>query len=227
MNLLTVNNPKTLKSNKGGYLTGILHLKPDYEVCPSASKGCMAGCLNTAGRGGINMTQQARARRTVMYKNQHDAFMFLLVEDITKLRNRAVKKGLTVCIRLNGTSDILWEYDDGCHGKNIFELFPDVQFYDYTPNERRMGNTPPNYHLTFSKKEDNDAAVQRVIEAGHNVAVVFRKALPPIYMGKRVINGDDSDLRFLDDSNVVVGLAAKGKAKKDMTGFVVDWEGAA
>jgi len=44
--------------------------------------------------------------------------------------------------------------------------------------------------------------------------------MPETYEGTPVFNGDDSDLRFLDPKGVVVGLYAKGKAKKDTSGFV-------
>ena len=46
------------------------------------------------------------------------------------------------------------------------------------------------------------------------------EAMPETYLGRPVFNGDESDLRFLDPKNVIVGLYAKGKAKKDTTGFV-------
>lgn len=168
------------------------------------------------------MTQKARARRTVMFKNQRDAFMFLLTDDIRRVIKQAKKKGMTPCIRLNGTSDINW-HTVLVDGMTLFDMFPDVQFYDYTPNFGRvLHNTQHNYHLTYSKKEDNDAEVYDILEAGHNVAVVFRKELPEYWMGYRVIDGDASDLRFMDGVNVVVGLKAKGKARHDMSGFVVD-----
>ena len=60
-----------------------------------------------------------------------------------------------------------------------------------------------------------------------NVAVVFRDKIPKSYKGYEVIDGDDSDLRFLDkfkswETGGIVGLKAKGPAKKDKSGFVVD-----
>ncbi|WP_373093066.1 hypothetical protein [Zhongshania sp.] len=129
---------------------------------------------------------------------------------------------MKVCIRLNGTSDVAWHKITFSDTGSLFETFPDVQFYDYTPNPDRMGNVPPNYHLTFSRKEDNDEVSKWILNKGHNVAVVFRNKLPDTWHGRPVIDGDVSDLRFNDGHNVVVGLIAKGKARKDTSGFVID-----
>ena len=125
-------------------------------------------------------------------------------------------------MRLNGTSDLGWEG----MAKELFETFPDVQFYDYTKVLSRMlrfcqGKFPTNYHLTFSRSEANWDDCQIVLKNGGNVAAVFYKDLPETYEGFSVVNGDLSDLRFLDNSNVIVGLSSKGKAKKDETGFVI------
>jgi len=79
---------------------------------------------------------------------------------------------------------------------------------------------PDNYHLTFSKKENNDKDVSKAIDAGMNVAVVF-SVLPETYMGLPVISGDETDIRINDLPNVIIGLKAKGNAKRDKTGFVV------
>ena len=103
---------------------------------------------------------------------------------------------------------------------SIFNLFPDVQFYDYTKHSNRK-NIPSNYHLTFSRAEDNDEDIKQALKNGLNIAVVFEKFLPETFMGLPVIDGDKNDLRFLDPDNSIVGLVAKGKAKKDETGFVV------
>jgi hypothetical protein len=130
--------------------------------------------------------------------------------------------------RLNGTSDLSWEkYSvtvDGVDYANIFAAFPDVQFYDYTKILGRKVKGIPNYHLTFSAADGNDADVAKAIEQGYNVATVFgikkTEPMPESYNGRPVFNGDDSDLRFLDPKGVIVGLYAKGKAKKDTSGFV-------
>jgi hypothetical protein len=129
---------------------------------------------------------------------------------------------------LNGTSDLSFEkYEVVRNGqlfRNIFAAFPDVQFYDYTKILGRKVKDISNYHLTFSAADGNDADVLRAIAEGLNVATVFglkkTEAMPETYNGRPVFNGDESDLRFLDPKGVVVGLYAKGKAKKDTSGFV-------
>ena len=227
---LSTANPKTLKGEKKGYLTFILHLAPadlsGHEVCPKRTAGCTATCLNTAGRGGMfrlgettNVIQEARKRRTRVFFRNREVFMHLLTGDIKKAIKYAAARGFTAAFRLNGTSDLSWE-KYACDGaRNVFERFPDVQFYDYTKVPRRKTANIPNYHLTFSLAEDNEKDVAWAIENGMNVAVVFDR-LPDTYLGRRVVNGDETDLRFLDPKNVIVGLKAKGRAKKDTTGFV-------
>lgn len=232
MSLLTTGNPKLLKGQKKGYLSFVLHLAPanlsGKEVCAKRTAGCTAACLNTAGRGGIfkkgentNVIQQARIRRTKMFFESRREFLNQLTVDIIKAKTMAEKKGLIPVFRLNGTSDLAWEKYEVANGKNIFQMFPDVQFYDYTKIRGRKVSHIPNYHLTFSKADGNDMDARLSAHEGMNVAVVFRKELPETYFGKKVINGDETDLRFLDEKNVIVGLKAKGKAKKDTTGFVV------
>jgi hypothetical protein len=109
---------------------------------------------------------------------------------------------------------------------NIINKFPTVQFYDYTKNIKwAYKKLPPNYHLTFSYsgKIGYKNLIDKVIqETSHNVAVVFKDKLPTEFMGRRVIDGDVNDFRFDDDERVIVGLKAKGRAKKDDTGFVVN-----
>jgi hypothetical protein len=164
--------------------------------------------------GGTNTIQEARKRKTRMFFEQRDEFLVALEADIRKGIKQAEKKGMVPAFRLNGTSDIAWEKYD------IIQSFPDVQFYDYTKVRGRKVSHLKNYHLTFSKADGNDMDVRLALSAGMNVAVVF-KVVPSTYMGRKVINGDETDLRFLDESSVVVGLKAKGKAKKDESGFVV------
>lgn len=239
MKLLSTGNPKTLKGMSQGYNTYILHLAPytlsGRNTCPKATAGCAAACLNTAGRGGMfkrgentNAIQQARIRKTNLFYNDRSGFFEWLIADIKLAIKQSAKLGLVPVFRLNGTSDIAWEkYDFTYQGKfysNIFELFSNVQFYDYTKIlGRRVGNIS-NYHLTFSAADGNDADVLLAIAQGYNIATVFGlkkgSAMPEFYNNRPVFNGDESDLRFLDPKGVVVGLYAKGKAKKDTSGFV-------
>ena len=231
MSLLTVGNPKLMKGEKKGYLSFVLHFAPadlsGKEVCPKRTAGCTAACLNTAGRGGImkkgettNIIQQARLRRTLAFFADRRAFLNQLTVDIIKAKVAAEKKGLIPVFRLNGTSDLSWEKYEVANNKNIFQMFPDVQFYDYTKVLGRKVGDIKNYHLTFSNADGNINDVLAAKQAGLNIAAVF-KQLPEKYLGLPVINGDETDLRFLDPKGVIVGLKAKGKAKKDTSGFVV------
>jgi hypothetical protein len=229
MKLLSIGNPKILKGMKQGYMTYILHLAPadvsGYNTCPKATAGCKTACLNTAGRGGMfkkgettNMIQQARIRKTKFFFEDRENFLATLKDDIRKAIKQAEKKGLIPVFRLNGTSDIAWEK------YGVIQEFPNVQFYDYTKILGRKVNGLANYQLTFSAADGNDLDVRRAIKEGYNVATVFgikkSQPMPETYEGMPVFNGDDSDLRFLDPKGVVVGLYAKGKAKKDTSGFV-------
>jgi hypothetical protein len=228
--LLSTANPKIQKGTKLGYLSFILHLAPadlsGRNTCPKATAGCKAACLNTAGRGGMfrkgentNMIQKARIRKTQYFYEARDYFMQDLYEDIQKGIKLATKLGLTPVFRLNGTSDLSWE-KYGINGKNLFELFPTVQFYDYTKVLGRKVSQYANYFLIFSKADGNDSDVAEAILQGMNVAAVFDK-VPEGYMGRPVIDADEHDLRFLDAKGVIAGLKAKGRAKKDYSGFVI------
>lgn len=225
MKLLSTGNPKLLKGKKKGYMSFVLHLAPanlsGKETCPKRTAGCTAACLNTAGRGGImkkgettNVIQQARIRKTKMFFENRPVFMSQLEADIRLGIKQAEKMGMIPCFRLNGTSDLSWEK------YGIIEKFPDVQFYDYTKINNRKVSHLDNYHLTFSKADGNDMDVRVALSHGMNVAAVFY-TVPETYIGHPVINGDETDLRFLDAKSVIVGLKAKGRAKKDTTGFVV------
>ena len=239
MKLLSTGNPKILKGMAQGYNTYILHLAPanvsGYETCPKRTAGCTAACLNTAGRGGMfkrgestNVIQEARKRKTRLFFENRTEFMRLLVADIELAIKQSKRLGLVPVFRLNGTSDLSFEKYEVVRNeklfRNIFSAFAEVQFYDYTKVLGRKVAAIENYHLTFSAADGNDADVVKAIQQGYNVATVFgiKKTLPmpETYVGLPVFNGDESDLRFLDPKGVVVGLYAKGKAKKDTTGFV-------
>jgi len=226
--LLSTGNPKTLKGEAQGYMTYILHLAPSdlsgHNVCPKATAGCIASCLNTAGRGGMfkrgettNAIQKARLRKTKYFYEDRAGFMLDLAYDIMKAIKQAERKGFIPVFRLNGTSDLSWEkYEVPVFcTENIFELFPNVQFYDYTKVLGRKVAHIPNYHLTFSRAESNDNDVAQALAAGMNVAAVYDKIPEGMY------SADESDLRFLDPKVGVIGLKAKGRAKKDYSGFVI------
>lgn len=220
-------NAKIAKGEGAGYLSTIMHLSPHKaagvgNVCPMASAGCIAACLNTAGRGRFNMTQLARKARTVLWFQNRPLFLSILRSEINSHRRKAIKLGKLACVRLNGTSDIVWE--KVC--PELFNEFSDCQFYDYTKYDKRCMSgykLPANYHLTFSQSEVNLPAVKRVLRSGKcNVAVVFKGVPPTTYLGRPTYTMDENDLRFLDPPGGCVGaLTAKGKAKNDKSGFVV------
>jgi len=198
-------------------------------VCAFAIAGeCWKPCLNTAGRGGIikngettNAIELARLRRTNFYWDNRKEFLAQLYKEIYMFTKKCEKTKQKPCIRLNGTSDIQWEYE--LHeGKNMFDHFPDVQFYDYTKIPTRKIDHIPNYHLTWSYSEANEKYASKFDKVPHNKAVVFNGVLPSMFKGLKVIDGDKTDMRFLDEPNSVVGLKAKGKARQDTSGFVIN-----
>lgn len=234
--LLTTNNAKTSKGEKYGYLTYVLYLTPSdfsgiVNVCPmSKIAGCGLDktCLYHAGRGRMSTVVKGRLRKTQLFVHNKRAFFRDLIFDINLAKITAFHFNKKLAIRLNGTSDIQWEHisleHEGKRYNNIFELFPDVQFYDYTKIPNR-DLTIPNYDLTFSYSgtEAFKPFVEQALSRNMRMAVVFRnKKLPDYFMGKQVITGDDSDIRFIEPQNVIVGLYAKGQAIKDTSGFVVD-----
>jgi hypothetical protein len=221
------------KSNAAGtpYQTWGLALAPakesGYQLCSSSTPACRAGCLYRQGHARLDATIAAcRLAKAVAWKRHRDWFTAALRHELGVIERRADADGFRVAVRLNLTSDVQWEREL----PQVFERFHGFQFYDYTKHVPRMrrflaGGLPPNYHLTFSRSEDNDAACREVLSAGGNVAVVFRgKEFPERHLGFPVLDGDETDLRFMDPGGVVVGLSAKGTAKSDDSGFVVDVE---
>ncbi len=247
--LLTVgSDAKTVKGEKLGFLTGIQYLAPStvsgiVNLCPKASEGCQIACLNTAGRAAFDtQIEIARINKTIWFVRYKPQYWQKLVANIKSLIRKADREGLIPVIRLNGTSDNLYERitikGTEFDGLTIFEAFPEVQFYDYskyTYSERP--NLPDNYHLTYSFSEDTTPEILADnLDNGRNVAIVFNVCklgnkgkchtkckceLPQSWNGYKVISGDDSDIRFLDDQGVIVGLHAKGDARTDDSGFVV------
>ena len=221
-------NAKTVKGQKKGFLTGILYLSPadesgisGFNACPKSTPGCRASCLYTAGRASMfPLINQARQRKTREYVTDPEGFKDQLRTDIRALVRKAERDNLTPCVRINGTSDI---------PKLALQMaveFPDVAFYDYSKIPQPWKRMLPNYHITFSLSEDNRTDAIETLQHGCNVAVVFdtRKGqpLPDTWEGFPVVNGDESDLRFLDvhRTGLVIGLYAKGRAKRDNSGFV-------
>ena len=231
MKLLTTANAKILKGEKEGWMTMGIHLAPanlsGFNVCHWASRGCTDSCLNTSGHGAFSTVQEARIKKTKLLNEQFSVFAAQLIKEVKAAVKSAARKGMRLAIRLNLTSDIPWESLDVQDGKTLFQMFPEVTWYDYTKGYKRMlnfldGKMPANYSLTFSRSESNEKYVHAIRARGGNVAVVFRRSLPASWHGTPVVNGDKNDLRFLDARGVVVGLVDKGKARKDNSGFVVE-----
>jgi hypothetical protein len=218
--LLGSENVKLLKAEKMNWRGLGLSLAPadisGWEVCGSRSPECTKYCLFETGRGSRNMTRHdgsnpiwmGRIFRTIWFFKARKEFMNRLIHEIDQNQDAA--------IRLNVFSDWQWERQT----PNIFDLFPDTQFYDYTKHFKRMFRArSKNYHLTFSLHENNQNQAHQVLEAGYNVAAVL-KGLPQTLFNHPVIDGDEHDLRFLDPSPVVVGLRPKGLLKTSTTEFI-------
>jgi hypothetical protein len=243
--LLTIgSDAKTVKGEKHNYLTGIHYALPHREVyahkwaakllhaagidnfnaCQWATT-CKDPCLNTAGRGRFSTTQTARAKRTVFRLLRYSKFRLKLVDEVYKLVCKARRRNMTPCVRPNGTTD----EDYGWLLDRYLKLIPDLQFYDYSKSLRRcLTNTRSNYHLTYSFDGTKAGHVKAGIAMKHgiNVAKVYKGELPnyDTVAGKTiyVLDGDKKhgDLRFLDPPiGMIVGLRAKGRAKKENLGF--------
>jgi hypothetical protein len=227
MQLFTIANPKTAKGEDLGYLTAVLHLAPHTlaghkSVCPNSTPECRKLCLYNAGRGVFEPVQQARINRTLLYFDSPRHFASLLVDEAFELHAKAKRAGLQLAVRVNGTSDL-----PSLARAVARELPPDVQCYDYTKIPRAWAASD-RIHYTFSRSETNERDCALALREGVNVAVVFDTKrgdpLPLRYVlgGQEavVIDGDRHDLRFLDPKGVIVGLRAKGPARKAAHGFV-------
>jgi hypothetical protein len=218
-------NAKLSKNAKYNFESYILYLAPynqnslGVNLCGGASKGCASDCLFTSGRGAFSNVMNARVNKTEYFLHSRVEFLSQLRDELVKINNTG--NGKNISVRLNGTSDIDWvKMFQSTIGFDILGL-SNIQFYDYTKIVSRMDKyAESNYQLTFSRSEDNDDKVDYCLSKGYNVAIVFG-SLPSEYKGVRVVDGDESDLRFLDDKGVIVGLKAKGKARKSDNGFVV------
>ena len=223
-------NAKTVKGQKNGYMTAILYLAPSNQsgvnLCPMAQiASCDIACLFTAGRGAMSNVFYARLRKALFWAQYQSEAIDTIKNDIKRAQKQATKKGLILLVRLNGTSDIRFE------NYGIIQSFPNIQFYDYTKIPNRK-NLPANYDLTFSYSGVNTFApyVKTAIDNGLRIAAVFRTregienaiANGIKFLGLELIDGDNSDIRHIEPHGVIVALYAKGRAKNDGTGFVVD-----
>lgn len=220
----TINSSAKLMKNKkvSGQYTYVLYLAPaktsGYNTCKFSTPECRMGCLNTSGRAGMEVItgsqiiSNARITKTKLLFEQQDFFMNWVVAEMKRWKLKAEKDNFGFSARLNGTSDIDWE-NVRLNGKNIFEIFPDVQFYDYTKSPLKMNSNVPNYHLTFSYTGKNDKYAEQFIQQGKNVAVVFNvnknQSLPNYFKGYPILDGDKTDYRVDDKKASVIGLRFK------------------
>lgn len=219
---------KLKKNKKVNHYTYCMYLAPakssGYNVCPYSTPECRLGCLATSGRAAMNilagetMIQDARIKRTRLLKEHTHFFMQWMIAEMNNARKKAAKNGYSFSVRLNGTADIDWAkvFIDG---KNIFALFPDIIFYDYTKNPNKFYDLPDNYHLTFSYTGRNSRVCKALLEKNHNVAVVFnikdKHPLPETFGGYKVVDGDVTDFRPKDIEGVIIGLRWKRIANKE------------
>ena len=234
----STDSAKAIKADKYGWLNAINYMAPHDtagvgNLCPNASEGCKALCLGMYSgqaamvsdlENGTNVVRESRIAKSQYFMNERHAFMGEMAHHIKAMIRKADRENKKLAVRPNGSSDIAFEYIKGYNGQTLPEQFPDIQFVDYTKNLRRMlnPNRPSNYHLTFSLSETNMHEAIHVLANRKNVAVVFGDGLPDTFMGHRVIDGTEHDLRHLDPQPVIVGLDPKGKkAKADTSGFVV------
>ena len=218
----------SLKVEKGeseGYYTSVLYMQPADKVstvtlCAAADLfGCKKDCLIGSGMLGLTTGQAAATRRTILFLLDSGRFYSMLRKEVEAKHK---KHGNKLAIRLNGTSDL--DFIEMMNRKlniDVLNELTNIQFYDYTKNlSRAMKYLGSRYHLTFSRSEVNSSECMQYLIAGGNVAMVFDE-VPSKFMGFNVINGDETDLRYMDEQNVIVGLKAKGDAKKDNSGFVI------
>ncbi len=223
-------NAKTVKGNKKGFKTAILYMAPanmsGVNLCPAAFiADCVGACLFTAGRGAMTSVAMSRLRKALFFQQYRAEAIAMIMGELTRFEAKAARDDWTLLVRLNGTTDIRWE------NYGIMQAFPNVQFYDYTKLANRR-NVPANYDLTFSYSgvAAYQPFVRMAFNAGQRVAVVFRDretvaamiANGAQFMGLDLVDGDDTDIRHIEPQGVVVALYAKGEAKHDTTGFVVD-----
>jgi len=226
----TVNSSQKILKNKkvSKVITYIIYLAPaktsGYNVCSHSTPECRLGCLDTSGRNkmeiacGRNWINKARIKKSKLFFEEQSFFMGWMIAEIKAQRDLAIAQGYGFSARLNGTSDINWS-NVFYEGQNIFEIFPEIQFYDYTKNSVKLSDKVSNYHLTLSYTGRNWVECENALNSGINVAIVFdtkkNKPLPAMYMGFKVIDGDLTDYRVNDGQGVIVGLRFKSIANKE------------
>ena len=217
------------KTSKNPETTYILYLAPytqnskKINICPKASAGCAAACLFSAGRGAFSNVIQSRVNKTEYYLHDKEKFILQLASELVKINKKAATETNQTLIRLNGTSDLDFVYLLKKYANFDISNYRNLHFYDYT---KILGKVKKyidhkNYTLTFSRAENNELEAIQALEIGANVAAVFSGDLPKTYKGYTVVDGDKTDQEMIAFKGVILGLKAKGKARKDNSGFVI------
>lgn len=220
MKLLDTNgaNTKIAKTNKEQSIRYAgLSLMPTKSLCPNSDKaGCFDGCLKSAGRGAFNNVASARTNKTEWLLSDSKAFKTQLAKELSNFERLCVKTGVKPVVRLNTISDVNW--------RDIKSQFKNITFVDYTKIASRITKALDNekYIFSYSNKPEYQQEVNRALKTSAPIAVVFRGGLPKSFLGRKVIDGDISDWDNANAGKVIIGLRAKGKAKSDASGFVVD-----
>jgi hypothetical protein len=233
----TINSSAKIRKNKkiSNQYTYILYLAPasqsGYNVCPFSTSECRLGCLATSGHAGIELIagktriKDSRIKKTRLFYENPAYFMTWMISEIEFYQRKAKRDGFGFSVRLNGTSDIDWA-NVKVNGLNVFEMFPEINFYDYTKSELKFNNKPSNYHLTFSYTGYNWNACKEILKNGGNIAVVFNikknEPLPLTFNGYKVLNGDITDYRPDDKKNTIIGLHWKHIANKDIESRILN-----
>lgn len=223
-NILTYNNAKTVKGESLGFgsflFMGAPHTESGYNACASSTAGCREACIFYAGRGAFDTVKQARIRKTILYFTKRREFLELVNKDIKSAIRWSKKNDLTPCFRLDGTTDL------GI-ARYFVNEYPDNQFYDYTKVITRLNKASKsvNWHTTFSLSEKTTVKQMKVLLASpSNIAVPFRN-VPEAgrrVLGRRIENGDENDLRFLDGHKKIITLKVKGRGRKSTNEFIVN-----
>jgi len=253
--IFSMDSAKAIKAQEYGFLNGIHYLAPSnlsgINLCSHASMGCIKLCLGwESGQASmvkndadLNSVRKSRIQKAQRFMKSRAEYLLDVIRSIDNAIAKAGKVDLSLCLRLNGASDIAFEGIrftiernakgkavkitlGGKDAKSIMDHYPMIPFVDYTKNPARFDRQlPANYHLTFSRSETNESDALRLLARGVNVAIVFAGEMPATWNGFNVIDGDKHDLRQLDPKGpvgTVIGLAPKGrKAKRDTSGFVV------
>ena len=178
-----------------------------FNVCPN-SEYCKDNCLNGSGHNMVDRLSKkgtidrSRTIKTRLLFANKEVFMRIMIHEIEKERKKAENNGTFFSIRLNCTSDIN-PIAFTLNGKNILEIFPDIQFYDYTKvlNRIALAKKYSNYDITWSidGSEKNREIGLELLKNGGRVAVVYgENDMPKTWYGYECCNGDETDYRPSD-----------------------------